>query len=74
LIPGNGDAFLAEIEKYSTQFGYGALLNVPTACNVDSTDTNTITYKDPVRMTETWNKINDELIAKNVNEVWGTFD
>jgi hypothetical protein len=31
LIPGNRDSFLAEIEKYSTQFGLGALLNIPTA-------------------------------------------
>jgi hypothetical protein len=23
-------------------------------------------------MTETWNKINNKLIAKNANEVWGT--
>jgi hypothetical protein len=25
-------------------------------------------------MTETWNKINDKLMAKNANEVWGTHD
>ncbi len=53
LIPGNSDSFLAEIEKYSTQFGYSALLNVPTARDVDSIDANTIIYKDPVNMTET---------------------
>jgi hypothetical protein len=63
-----------KIEKYSTQFGYGTLLNAPSARDVDSTDANPITYKDPVNMTETWNKINDKLIAKNVNEVWGTRD
>jgi hypothetical protein len=63
---------LAEKEKYSTQFDYGALLNVPTNCDVDPTDANAITYKNPVNMTETWNKINTELIAKNANEVWGT--
>ncbi len=74
LIPGNSDSFSAEIEKYSTQFGYGALLNVPTTCDVDSTDANAITYNDPVNMTEAWNKINDKLIAKNANEVWGTRD
>ncbi len=72
LIPGNSDPFSAEIEKYSTQFGYGGLLNVPTDCNVDPTDANAITYKNPANMTETWNKINDELTAKNANEVWGT--
>jgi hypothetical protein len=70
LIPGNSNSFLAEIE----QFGYGTLLNVPTACDVDSTDANAITYKDPVNMTETWNKINDKLIARSANEVWGTHD
>jgi hypothetical protein len=74
LIPGSSNSFLAEIEKYSMQFGYGTLLNVPTACNVNSTDANTITYKDPVNMTESWNKINGKLIAKNRNEVWGTRD
>jgi hypothetical protein len=54
------------------QFGYGALLNISTNCNVDPTDANAITYNNPVNMTETWNKINDKLIAKNANEVWGT--
>jgi hypothetical protein len=74
LIPGNSNSFLAEIEKYSTQFGYSALLNVPAAHNVDSTDANAIIYKDPVNVTKTWNKINDKLIAKNANKVWGTCD
>ncbi len=54
------------------QFGYGALLNIPTNWDVDPTDENAITYKNPVNMTETWNKINSKLIAKNANEVWGT--
>ncbi len=72
LIPGNSDSFLVEIEKYSMKFGYGALLNVPTACNVDSTDANAITYKDMVNMTETWYKINDKLMAKNASKAWGT--
>ncbi len=52
LIPGNSDSFLVEIEKYSMQFGYSALLNVPTTGNVDSTNANAISYKDPVNMTE----------------------
>jgi hypothetical protein len=71
LIPGTSNSFLVEIEKYSVQFGFGALLNVPTARDVNSTDANTlntITYKDPVTMTETWNKFNDKFIAKNANE------
>ncbi len=72
MIPGHSDPFLAEIEKNSTQFGYGALLNVPTDCNVDPTDSNAFTYKNPVKMTETWKKINNKLIAKNANEVWCT--
>jgi hypothetical protein len=72
LIPGNSNPFLAEIEKYSTQVGYRALLNVPTDCDDDPTDANAITYKNLVNMTETWNKINNKLIAKNANEVWGT--
>jgi hypothetical protein len=63
---------LAEIAKYFMQYGYGALLNVPTDCDVDHTDANAITYKNPVNMTETWNKINGELIANNANEMWGT--
>jgi hypothetical protein len=64
LIPGNSNPFLAEIEKYSTQFGYGGLLNIPTYCDIDPTDANAITYKNPVNMTKIWNKINNELIAK----------
>ncbi len=56
------------------QFSCGALLNIPTARDVNSTDANAITYKDPINMTETWNKINHKLIAKNANEVWGTRD
>jgi hypothetical protein len=60
---------LAEIEKYSTQFSYGAILNIPTDRDIDPTDANAITYKNPVNMTETWNKINNELITKNANEV-----
>jgi hypothetical protein len=72
LISGNIDPFLMEIGKYSTQVGYRALLNVPTDCNVDPTDANAIIYKNPVNMTDTWNKINTKLIAKDANEVWGT--
>jgi hypothetical protein len=45
IIPGNSDAFSAEIEKYSTQFGYGSLLNVPSNRYVDAADANVITYK-----------------------------
>ncbi len=35
------------------QFSYGALLNVPTNWDVDPTDANAITYKNPANMTET---------------------
>jgi hypothetical protein len=30
LLPGNVDAFIAELENYLKQFGYSFLLNVPT--------------------------------------------
>ena len=74
LIPGNSDLFSAEIEKCSTQFGYGALLNVPSERDVDATDPNIITYRNHINMLKTWNKITDDIIAKNANEVWGTRD
>jgi len=73
-IPGNSDLFSAEIEKYSTQFGYGALLNVPSKRDVDTTDPNIITYRNHVNMIKTWNKITDDIIAKNANEIWGACD
>jgi hypothetical protein len=72
IIPGNSDIFSAEIQKYAAQFGYGSLLNAPSDRNVDASDANTITYKNHIHMIKTWNKISDELIAKNANEVWGT--
>ena len=72
IIPGNSDLFSAEIEKCSTQFGYGALLNVPSERNVDATDPNIITYRNHINMIKTWNKITDDIIARNANEVWGT--
>ncbi len=65
LIPGNSDLFSGEIEKFATQFGYGSLLNVPSNRDVDASDMNAITYKDPINMIETWNKMTDEIIAKN---------
>jgi hypothetical protein len=48
IIPRISDAFSAEIEKNSTQFGYGSLLNVPSDCDVDAADANVITYKQPI--------------------------
>jgi hypothetical protein len=74
LIPGNSDHFSNEVEKCSKQFGYGSLLNVPTNCDVDATDANSLTYKDPINIIDTWNKITDDLIARNANETWGTHD
>ena len=74
IIPGNSNLFSAEIEKCSTQFGYGALLNVLSKCNVGATDPNTFTYKNHVNMIKTWNKMTNDIIAKNANEVWGTRD
>jgi hypothetical protein len=32
LRPGNADSFAADLEKFSKQFGYGFLLNIPTTC------------------------------------------
>ena len=72
IIPGNSDLFSAEIEKCSAQFGYGALLNVPSEHNADATDPNIITYRNHINMIKTWNKITDDIIARNANEVWGT--
>jgi hypothetical protein len=53
IIPGNSDVFVAEIQKYAAQFGYGSLLNVPSDRNVDASDANTITYKNHVHMIKT---------------------
>jgi len=72
IIPGNSDLFCADVGKCAAQFGYGALLNVPTGRDVDATDPNTITYKDHVNMIMTRNKMTDDIIATNANEVWGT--
>jgi hypothetical protein len=69
IIPGNSDAFSAEIKKYSTQFGYESLLNVLSDRDVDTADANIITYKQPINMIKTWNKMTDNIIAKNTNEV-----
>jgi len=74
IIPGNSNLFSAEIEKCSTQFGYGALLNVLSERDVDASDPNIITYRNHINMIKTWNKITDDIIAKNGNEVWGTHD
>jgi hypothetical protein len=74
IIPGNSDLFSAEIKKCSTQFGYGALLNVPFERDVDATDSSIITYRNHVNMIKTWNKITDDIIAKNENKVWGARD
>jgi hypothetical protein len=74
LIPGKSDAFSEKIERYSKKFGYGSLLNAPTNQNVDTSDANKITYSSHVNIINTWNKISDDLIARNSNEVWGTHD
>ena len=50
IIPGNSDLFSAEIEKCSTQFGYGALLNVLSERDVNATDPNIITYRNHINM------------------------
>jgi hypothetical protein len=69
IIPGNSNLFSAEIKKCVTQFGYGSLLNVPSDHNIDATDPNLITYKSHINMIKTWNKMTDDIIAKNANKV-----
>ncbi len=73
-LPGNVDSFAAELDKYSKQYCYGFLFNIPTVCQADPSNVNNITYIDPMHMLETWHKINDDLIARNANEVWGMRD
>jgi hypothetical protein len=51
IIPGNSNLCCAEIKKCATQFGYGALLNVPTGRDVNPDDSNIITYRDGVTAT-----------------------
>ncbi len=68
LIPGNSDAFSAKIERYSKQFGYGSLFNIPNNQNVDVSDENKISYSDHVNIINTWNKTSDDLITRNENE------
>ena len=53
IIPWNSNLFSAEIKKYSTQFGYRALLNVSSERNVDATDPNIITYRNHINMIKT---------------------
>ena len=74
LLPGNADSFAADLEKYSKQFGYGFLLNIPTMRQVDATDVNALTYSNQIHMLETWNRVTDENVAINANEIWGARD
>jgi hypothetical protein len=70
IIHENSDDFSAEMETYSTQFGCRSLLNVPPNCDNDAADGNIIIYKQPFN--KFWNKMTDDIIAKNANKVWGT--
>ncbi len=72
IVPGNSDLFSAEIKKCAALFGCGVLLNAPFDCTVDTTNSKTTTYNNHIHMIKTWNKITDEIIAKNANKVWGT--
>jgi hypothetical protein len=74
LLPGNADSFAADLEKYSKQFGYGFLLNIPTMRRVDATDANVLIYSNQIHMLETWNRVTDENVAINANEIWGARD
>jgi hypothetical protein len=53
LLPGNADAFTAEIEKYAKQFGYSFLLNVPTTHQVHATNANLFACSNLNHMLET---------------------
>ena len=68
LLPGNADSFAADLEKYSKQFGYGFLLNIPTMRQIDATDANVLIYSNQIHMLETWNQVTDARIAINANE------
>ncbi len=57
LVPGNADAFAANLEKYAKHFVYSYLLNVPSTCFVDATNANTFTYSNHAHMLETWNQV-----------------
>ncbi len=72
LLPGNADAFAAEIEKYAKQFGNSFLLNIPTTCQVNNA--NLFAYSNLNHMLETWSRVTEENIAINTNEIWGTRD
>ncbi len=40
-LPGNANSFAANLEKFSKQFGYGFLLNIPTTRQTEATNVNT---------------------------------
>jgi hypothetical protein len=65
LLPGNADAFAAEIEKYAKQFDYSYLLNVPTTRQVNATNANLFAYSNSNHKVETWNRVTDKNIAIN---------
>jgi hypothetical protein len=50
LLPGNADSFAANLEKFSKQFGYGFLLNIPTTRQTDATDATTFVYSNKIHM------------------------
>jgi hypothetical protein len=69
LLPGNADAFSAEIEKNAKQFGYSFLLNVPTTHQVNATNAKLFIFSNLNHMLETLNRITDKNIAINTNEI-----
>ena len=50
LLPGNAHSFAANLEKFSKQFGYGFLLNIPTTRQTDATDATTFVYSNQILM------------------------
>jgi hypothetical protein len=73
-LPGNANSFAVILKKFSKQFGYGFLLDIPTTCQIDATDVNTCVYSNQIHVLETWNRVTDEHIAINANKIWGTRD
>jgi hypothetical protein len=75
LLPGNANSFAANLKKFSKQFVYGFLLNIPTTHQTDSTNANTFVYSNQkIHMLETWNRVTDKHITINANKIWGTCD
>jgi hypothetical protein len=72
LLPDNANSFAANLKKFSKQFGYGFLLNIPTTGQTDANNANNCVYSNQINMLKTWNRATKERIAINANKIWGT--